>query len=98
MSSAGQACDSACSNVKKQCSPKHLILLNDCDRLRDNIGCEAGCEAGKVDQEDVAVMPLYVAEDAPKPRRPAMCFTAPTSSALTCSAKSALAKRLCACV
>lgn len=99
MSAEGSSCDATCSKVGKKCSLQHLALLNNCDRLREHVGCEAGCEASPNQNAVIAVqsMPSYVDENAPKPQRPAMCFTAPRDVQLSCSGQAPQAKRLCAC-
>lgn len=96
MSKKDESCDAACSTKRKKCSASHLPILNSCDRLREQVGCEAGCEAGKLEGDSA---PGYMHPTAPKASRPAMCFTAPSpaTTAITCGAKDTNVHRLCAC-
>lgn len=109
VSSAGQSCSEACEaplgGGGKKCSGSHMALLNSCDRLRENVGCEAGCEAaggGGISPQPgspsaYSAMPSYVIPASPKDQRPAMCFTV-TGANAKCSGKDANSKRLCACI
>ena len=97
MSGQGEACDKACTGIGKRCSAQHLAHLNTCDSLREHVGCEAGCEPGSSGIATLAAMPLYVNGNAPKPQRPAMCFTAPMGATLECGEKDAQSRRICAC-
>mmetsp|Transcript_12588 Transcript_12588/g.30884 ORF Transcript_12588/g.30884 Transcript_12588/m.30884 type:complete len:273 (-) Transcript_12588:212-1030(-) len=94
MSNSDETCDAACSRRGKRCSSKHLAILNTCDRLREQVGCEAGCESFKLAGGSA---PGYVDGAAPKASRPAMCFTAPSSSSSSCSAKDQHVHRICSC-
>ena len=40
MGGTSESCDTACTKVGKQCSQKHLAVLDNCDRLREQVG---GC-------------------------------------------------------
>ncbi|KAL6749203.1 hypothetical protein V8C86DRAFT_2853403 [Haematococcus lacustris] len=98
MGEQGQGCDVACSKLKKTCSARHLPVLNTCDRLREQVGCEAGCEAAALNGRS---WPAYIDGSAPKPSRPAMCFVAPAdaaSQAMGCTGKDTHARRLCPCL
>ncbi|KIZ06721.1 putative UPF0454 protein C12orf49lags:Precursor [Monoraphidium neglectum] len=39
----GSSCDATCERHGRACSPRHLALLDSCDRLRESAACEAGC-------------------------------------------------------
>ncbi|GAX77561.1 hypothetical protein CEUSTIGMA_g5005.t1 [Chlamydomonas eustigma] len=95
LSKVGEACDMACMRIGKKCSGSHLSFLNTCDRLREHVGCEAGCEEGG--KQGSGVMPSYVHGNAPKTQLPAMCFTAPQDAPPGCGGKDAQSQRLCAC-
>lgn len=94
-----QSCDEACASRSKQCSMQHMPLVNSCDRLREHLGCEAGCEACAKGSCSVSAqaLPSYVVGNAPKSNRPAMCFVGTPELAATCAAKDNLSQRLCAC-
>mmetsp|Transcript_18603 Transcript_18603/g.39956 ORF Transcript_18603/g.39956 Transcript_18603/m.39956 type:complete len:200 (-) Transcript_18603:575-1174(-) len=101
MSALGESCDTACTKRGKQCSSKHLPYLNSCDRLREHVGCEAGCEPHSKSSQSVVSaggLPAYLDGNAPKANRPAMCFTATVESALGCAGRDQNAYRLCSCV
>ncbi|KAF5830924.1 hypothetical protein DUNSADRAFT_13832 [Dunaliella salina] len=97
VSEPNQDCEQACSKSRKRCSPKHMKLLNSCDRLREKVGCEAGCEASRESTVATAA-PGYVSPKAPKAKRPAMCFTAADKAGdVQCGGKEQHMQRLCAC-
>lgn len=106
----GLSCDAACAQAKggaKQCSQRHLPLLDACDRLRESVACEAGCVA---EAPAAAAAPFYSTDEAPKADRPALCVTGPggiagggggggeeAEGAYSCAAAKPNARRLCPC-
>ncbi|PNW72377.1 hypothetical protein CHLRE_16g673841v5 [Chlamydomonas reinhardtii] len=85
-------CDDVCAAKQKKCSADHLRWLSSCDRLREQFGCEAGCEVV------AGLGPSYVDGNAPKPARPAMCFAQPAEGGkLSCSAREEQHLMLCPC-
>eukprot|EP00798_Chlamydomonas_sp_ICE-L_P003874 gene3874-13938_t len=96
MSAPRMSCVQACNSVQKSCSAPHLHILNSCDRLREHVNCEAGCDAYRVGSG----APGYIENGAPKNMRPAMCFVMPPPSVanITCEATETNMKRLCPCV
>lgn len=104
MSDSQQSCDQACSARSRSstCSAKHLPLLNSCDRLRELVPCEAGCEASTPKTGGAVAgggAPGYMDTGAAKGNRPAMCFVAPDKSvaSLSCGSKEVSMKRICPC-
>mmetsp|Transcript_57625 Transcript_57625/g.117299 ORF Transcript_57625/g.117299 Transcript_57625/m.117299 type:complete len:277 (-) Transcript_57625:9-839(-) len=96
VSKQGESCDTACRAIRRSCSESHLNNANSCDRLREHVGCEAGCEP--LTDSNAVWAPAYVVSNAPKQNRPAMCFLSRPGAALGCGAKDKLAQRLCTCV
>mmetsp|Transcript_2165 Transcript_2165/g.3522 ORF Transcript_2165/g.3522 Transcript_2165/m.3522 type:complete len:288 (+) Transcript_2165:87-950(+) len=103
LANPNETCETACKRVGKTCSPSHFPLINSCDKLREHVACEAGCEPGRLSGGSA---PAYIQTTAPKPQRPAMCFTfesakpaAPGSSTsgMSCTGSDANAQRLCPC-
>lgn len=90
----GMACEEVCSKDNKSCSAQHMRFINSCDKLREFVGCEAGCEAEAFHE----AFPAYVMEEAPKQKRPAICLIAEEAApAFGCTGKEPQVRRLCAC-
>eukprot|EP00879_Flechtneria_rotunda_P017049 GHRR01017856.1.p1 GENE.GHRR01017856.1~~GHRR01017856.1.p1 ORF type:complete len:301 (+),score=83.81 GHRR01017856.1:437-1339(+) len=97
LSAAGASCSTMCEQKGLVCSQKHLHLLNSCDRLREVLNCEAGCES----EQHTATLPAAVDPEAPKASRPALCLVGKqdtSASAFTCDATENHMRRLCSCV
>lgn len=96
MSEAGESCDTACKRISLTCSVQHFNVINSCDRLREHVACEAGCEAGALPGGS---SPVYMEPTTPKAGRPAMCFVSPLNapSPINCGSKDTHAQRLCPC-
>ena len=89
-----QSCDQVCSNKGRACSPQHMPLINSCDRLRELVACEAGCEPRKKGDSGA---PGYVDPGSAKGARPAMCFVHRHTANMTCAGTESSLKRMCAC-
>lgn len=95
LSNTAESCEAACRRLgQRQCSESHLTVLNNCDQLREQVGCEAGC----VQEQGKQHYPGYIEPHAPKAQRPALCLTAnPAVFNPSCTAHEQFVKRLCPC-
>ena len=90
-----QSCRERCSEDSLECLEAQFPALNDCNRLREQFACEAGCEAGAG-----AALPAYIIPKAAKSERPAMCLTWSTElskEAMTCDSVDGNRQRACPC-
>lgn len=96
LSASGASCSTMCQQQGLVCSQKHLHFLNSCDRLREVINCEAGCET----ESFTSTMPAAVDPEAPKANRPALCLVGknPPEAQFSCDATANYMRRLCSCV
>eukprot|EP00878_Enallax_costatus_P017950 GHUV01018875.1.p1 GENE.GHUV01018875.1~~GHUV01018875.1.p1 ORF type:complete len:299 (+),score=72.19 GHUV01018875.1:565-1461(+) len=96
LSASGASCSTMCQQQGLTCSQKHLHFLNSCDRLREVINCEAGCEV----ETFTSSMPAAVDPEAPKASRPALCLVGknPPEAQFSCEATANYMRRLCSCV
>lgn len=100
VSKQGESCEAACrGGGGKACSERHLPHANSCDRLREHVGCEAGCEVCRGEGcGSGGELPSYVEPKSPKQNHPAMCYLGPPDAELTCAGKDKLSRRLCTCM
>lgn len=90
-----QSCKERCGEESLECSAAHFPALNDCNRLREDFACEAGCEAGTG-----LALPAYIVPKAAKSERPAMCLTWSSDlskEAMTCDSADSNRQRACPC-
>ena len=91
-----ESCDERCEKQEgnMRCTTDAIKAINNCDRMKQHFGCEAGCDSNFGEDQ-----PAYVWPEAPQPALPAKCLiNDPDKQMISCSGKHRLTSRLCACV
>lgn len=86
---AGKSCDVTCSGRNLQCLSHDFEFVNNCNALRQQFQCEAGCLGGQLGED----VPNYVAVH--KPGLYQKCLT--TDFPPTCRASHPTTRRICPC-